>query len=91
MPQHAIGCDDRSRQRGLAYCLQKIRKQPSLQETTCLFTTLANSTSAHHLDDAVMTFGNHRLNNFGTPRFEHSQGARFVTLHQAAEADYIDS
>jgi len=46
---------------------------------------------AHHLDDAAMMFGSHRLNNFGTPRFEHSQGARFVTLHQAAEADYIDS
>jgi hypothetical protein len=38
-----------------------------------------------------MMFGNHRLNNFGTPRFERSQGARLVTLREAAEADYIDS
>jgi len=46
MRQHAIGCDDRSRQGGLAYRLQKNRKQPSLQESTYLFTALANSTSA---------------------------------------------
>jgi hypothetical protein len=44
---------------------------------------------AHHLDDAAMMLGNHRLNNFGTPRFEHSQGARLVTSIRRL-TDYID-